>query len=106
MIGFGQPERHPPFAREPAQDELFLLSGSAKMLEHRDEREVADNRMLVLQIVVQAQPHGRKPVADYRHPQVRSVPAAVLFGRGKAPVPRFVGARRSFAQQHFPFAAR
>src|SRR5690606_41319570 len=84
MSGFCQAESGPSFAFKAAKDELlFLLLAGRELFEHRDEREVADNAMLVLQVIVQPKPLCREMFAYDRHPQVRSVLAAIFLGRGK-----------------------
>src|SRR5690606_30161974 len=70
------------------------------------EREVADNAMLVLQVIVQPKPLCREMFAYDRHPQVRSILAAIFFGRGKAPVARGIRPSGSGTQQLFPLVAR
>ena len=105
-MGFGEAKGGDALALEPAQDELLLLFLGAEFLEHRDEGEVADNRMLILQIVVQAQALCCEMLADHRHPQVGAILAAIFLRRGKAPVPGGIGAALRLAQQLFPVVAR
>ncbi len=103
MVGLGQPERRAPPALEPAEDELgFLLLAGGELLEHLDEREVADDAVLVLEVVVEAQPLRREMLADHRHPEVRAVLAAVLLRRREAPVPRRIGLARRLLQELLP----
>ncbi len=66
----GQAEGGPLFAGEAAEDEFVLLFGRAEMLEHRNEGKIADDRVFILQVVVQPQPLGGEAVADHCHPQV------------------------------------
>ncbi len=103
MVRLGQAKGGDAFPGEAAQDEFLLLRRGAKGFEHGHEREIADDGMLVLQIIVQAQALGGKMVADHRHPQIGAILAAIFLRRGKAPVPGLVGADGGFAQQQFPF---
>ena len=106
MVGFGQAERDAAFPRKAAIDEFVLLFGCAPLVEHRDEGEIADDGMLVLQIVVEAEAALREPVADNGHPKVRPILATILFRCREAPVSRLVGAAGRFLQQGLPFLVR
>lgn len=102
VVRFGEAESDAPRALKPAEDEfLFLLLGPP-LIEHGDEGEVADDRVFVLEVVVQAEAHPRKMLADHRHPEVRAILAAILLGRGEAPVPGGVGATGGFLEQFLP----
>ena len=103
VIGLGQAKGDPPRPFEPAEDEFLLLFLRPEMLEHGDKREIADDAVFVLQIIVQPQPARGEPVADHRHPQVRAVLAAILLRRGKPPVARLVGGLARIAEQVLPF---
>ena len=104
MIRLGEAEGGDAFAGKAAEDELLLLRLGAETFEHGDEREIAHDAVFVLQIVVQAQPLGGELVADHRHPQVRTILAAIFLWCRKTPVAGLVGADAGFAQQQFPFA--
>ena len=58
---------------------IVLLVVGAEIVEHHHERKIADDRMLVLQVVVQAQPLGGEMLADHRHPEIGAVLAAVAL---------------------------
>src|SRR3546814_19567575 len=89
MVGLGQAEGGAAPALEAAEDEFLLLFVTgAELFEHRNEGEVADDAVLVLQIVMEPQPLRREMFADLRHPQVRPVLAAICFGRPETPVTR------------------
>src|SRR5205807_817843 len=83
-----------------------LLVVAAVAVEHRDQRQVADDRMLVLQIVVQAKSLGGKMLANDRHPEIRAILAAVTLRDRKTQVSRIVGEVLHFPQQHFPLTPR
>ena len=66
---------------------------------------VADDGVLVLQIVVQAEALGRQVLADHRHAEVRAVPAAALHREGVAVVAGGVGPAARLGEQRLPLAA-
>src|SRR3546814_14800321 len=78
----------------------------SELVEHRNEGEVTDDAVLVLQIVMEPQPLRREMFADHRHPQVRPVLAAIGFGRRETPVSRLVGTARRLLQQRLPLVTR
>ena len=84
---------------------LLLLLG-AETVQQQGDREVADDRALVLQVVVQAEPLVSEMLADDRHGEVRAVLAAQLLRKTEAQMPRLVGAAAHLGQQGFPFVAR
>jgi hypothetical protein len=77
---------------------LLLLLGRAEVAHHHHEREVADHRVLVLQVVVQAKALGGQVFADHRHPEVGAVLAAELLGQGGAQEAGLVRAALGLAQ--------
>ena len=83
-IGLRQTERQPDLEVERATNELFLLLGRAEVAQHDDDREIADDRVLVLQVVVQPEPLGRQMLADHGHPEVRTTLAAELDRQAKS----------------------
>ena len=93
------------FSGDRALDHRLLL-GPAVKIEHGHEREIADDGMLVLQVVMQAEPHCGEVLADDRHPQVGTVAAAVLSRQGKAVMAGRIGEVFRALQQRLPFRAR
>ena len=93
------------FSGDCALDHRLLLRPAVK-IEHGHQREIADDGMLVLQVVMQAEPHCREVFADHRHPQVGTVAAAVLSRQGKAVVTGRIGQALRALQQRLPFRAR
>ena len=83
-----------------------LLLVVAVAVEHGDERQIADDRMFVLQIIVQAKSLGGKMLADHRHPEIGAVLAAVLFRDRKSQMPGLIGEILHPAQQRLPFLPR
>ena len=102
VVRFGEAEGDAPGALEPAEDEFGFLFLGPPLVEHGDEGEVADDGVLVLQIIVQAEALPRKMLADHRHPEVRAVLAAIALGGGEAPMARLVGAAGGFLQKLLP----
>src|SRR6202040_3451118 len=66
----------------------------------------ADDRMLVLQIVVQAKPLGGKMLANDSHPEIGTILAAVTLRDRETQMPGRVGQIFGLAQQRFPFMPR
>ena len=85
---------------------IAFCSSRAVAVEHGDDRQIADDRMLVLQIVVQAEALGGKMLADHRHPEVGTVLAAIALRDREAQMAGVVGEVLGLAQQHFPFVPR
>ena len=81
------------------------LLGGAEVAHHQHGREVADDRRLVLQIVVQPEALGRQVLADDRHLEVRRVATAELGRQREAQPAGGVGAAAHLAQQLLPFGA-
>ena len=88
----GQAEADALRAGEHALDVAVLLLLRAEAMQQQRDREVADDRALVLQVVVQAQPLVREMLADDRHGEVRAVLAAQRLGQAEAQVAGLVGA--------------
>ena len=76
VTGLGQAEGEAVASLQRADDELRLLRLRAKVPQHKYDRKIADDRMLVLQVVEQPQPLGRKMLANHCHPKIRAVVAA------------------------------
>ena len=76
--GSVMPNANPRVPSSSFVDPLRLLLLAAVM-EHQQQADVvADDRVLVLQVVVQTEPLAGEVLADHRHPEVRAVLAAVL----------------------------
>jgi hypothetical protein len=82
-----------------ALDEFVFLGLRAEVAQHHDERKVADHRMLVLQVVEQAQALGGEMVADDRHPQVVAVLPAEFAWAAKPEEAGLVGRLLGLDQQ-------
>ena len=78
VVRLGQPERHRPLAGDQRLGPLLLLCVGAEPVHHDDLREVADDRGLVLQVVVQPEALVRQVFPDDRHVEVGAVAAAEL----------------------------
>ncbi len=92
--------------REHALDVAVLLLLRAEAVQQQGDREVADDRALVLQVVVQAEPLVREMLADQRHGEVGAVLAAQRLGQAEAQMAGLVGAPLHLGQQLLPFVAR
>src|SRR5439155_22441645 len=106
MIGLRQPEGDSSLAREHPFEEFLLLFLAPVALPHLDGREVADNRRLILKVVVQSQPFRCQVLADNRHSEVRAIAAAVLAGDTVAQEAGFVRAAAHLSQEVVPLLAR
>ena len=102
MLGLGDAEGEAELAVEHRLEPLFLLLLGAVVDHQQHAHGVADDRVLVLQIVVQPQPLGRQVLANDRHPQVGAVLAPVLFRQRVAVVPGLVGQGLGVGQQCLP----
>ena len=105
VLGLGQAESDAVSSRDRAVDHRLLLV-AAVAVEHHHQRQIADDRMLVLQIVVQAQPLGREMLADHRHPEVGTVLAAVTPSASRNADARPCRRGLGLAQQRLPFLPR
>ena len=103
VVGFGQAKAGPHLAGQQLVAIAGVLGVGGELLEHQDEGVVADDRVFVLQVVVQAQALGGQVLADHRHGQVGAVLAAHLLGPGEAQVTGLVGQLAGLGQQLFPF---
>ena len=71
--------------------------------EHQQQADVvADDGVLVLQVVVEAEALAGQVLADDGHPEVGAVLAAVLLGEGVAVVAGGVGPAAHLAEQRLP----
>ncbi len=105
MLGLGEAKGDAVFSDQRSLDHRLLVV-AAVAVEHGDEREIADDRVLVLQVVVQAKSLGREMLADHGHPEIGAIPAAITLRDGKAQMPRPVGDIFHPAQQQFPLMPR
>ena len=102
VLRLGQPEGHQVGAVKCAVDELGPLGVGALGQHHEDEREVADDRSLVLQVVVQAQASGGQVLADDGHIQVGSAPAADRLWKAVTQVSCRIGPAHHLPEQRLP----
>ena len=93
-------------AVEEAGHPLGLLLLGAEVAHHQHGREVADDRALVLQVVVQPEALGGQVLADDRHLEVGGVAAAELGRQRQPQPPGRVGPAAHLAQQLLPLRAR
>ena len=105
MAGLGQTERQVFLAGDDALD-IGLLLRRAVVGERRYDREIADDRGFVLQIVVQAEALGGEMLADRRDRQIGGCLTAAGFGQAVAQMARAVGAALHLDDQCAPFRAR
>ena len=104
--GLGDAEREPAPALGEVVDPLGLLLVGA-VVDHQQQADVvADDRVLVLQVVVQPEALAGEVLADDRHAEVRAVLAAVLLRERIAVVAGRVGAPPRLAQQRLPLLVR
>ena len=105
-VGLGDAEREAAAAFGEGVDPLRLLLLGA-VVDHQQQPDVvADDRVLVLQVAVQAEALAREVLADHGHAEVRAVLAAVLLRERVAVVAGGVGAAPRLAQQRFPLLVR
>src|SRR5579859_2651605 len=57
------------------------------VIEPGDQGKIADDRMLVLQVIVQAQSLRGKVLADNGHPEIGTIPAAIALRDREAEMP-------------------
>ena len=102
---FGQPEGQVHLAGDDALDVRLLLR-RAVGVEQRHEGKIADDRQLVLQVVVQAQPPGGQMLADGGDHQTADRLTAAGLGQAEPEMAGRVGAALHFRDQRPPFGAR
>ena len=105
MLGLGQAEGDAVLAGHGTVDHRLLVV-AAVAVEHGHDRQVSDDRMFVLQVIVQAEAPGGKMLADHGHPEVGTLLAAVTLRDRKTQVTGGIGEIFRLAQQHFPFVPR
>ena len=106
VIGLGQSKARTHLAAQQLVGVALILSVGRELLEHQDERVVADDRVLGLQVIEQAKALGGQMLADHRHGQLAAALAAHLRRPGISQVPGLVGQLARFCEQLFPFLAR
>lgn len=106
MIRFGETKDAGARALERARDELLSLYVGAKVPKHQYGREIANDRMLVLQIVVQAESLGGQVLAHHRHREVAAVATTEFSRQAEAQVSCTIGATLGLGQQRLPFVTR
>ena len=106
MVRLGEPERHRPLAGDQRLGPLLLLRVGAEPVHHDDLREVADDRRLVLQVVVQPEPLVRQVFPDHGHVDVGAVAAAELRRQPVAQPAGRIGAPAHLAEQVLPLPPR
>ena len=101
-FGSVMPNAKPARAVEQLVDPVLLLLVGA-VLEHQQQPDVvADDRALVLQVVVQTEALAREVLADHGHAEVGALLAAVLLRERVAVVTGLVGDVAHLAQQRLP----
>ena len=101
MIGLGQAEREMVLPRDDAVN-IFALLGRGEPVEDRDQREVADHRRFILQIVGELQPLPGHMFANRRDHQIGGAPAATFLRQAEPQETRFVGAPFHLSDQIVP----
>ncbi len=84
----------------------FLLVVATIAIQHRHQRQVADNGMFVLQIVVQAETLGGEMFADDGHPEIAAILAAIALRDRKAQMAGTCRRGSSPGATALPFVAR
>src|SRR5689334_24277277 len=105
VLGFGDAEREVALARGEVVGPVLLLRGAAVVQHQQQADVVAHDRVLVLQVAVQAEALAGQVLADHRHAQVGAVPAAVLLRERVPVVAGRVGPPPGLGQQRLPLAA-
>ena len=106
VVGFGESEGHRTLAGEHGLDPLGLLRLGAEPVHHDHLGEVADDRGLVLQVVVQTESLVRQVFPDHRHIEVGAVTAAELRRQPITQPARLIGAAAHLVEQVLPVPIR
>ena len=106
VIRLGDAERKAALAREHRRYPFLLLLFGAVMQHQQQADVVADDRVFVLQIVVQPETFRGEMFADHRHAEVGAVFAAVFLRERIAIVAGVVGELAGFREQRFPVLRR
>ena len=104
--GSVMPKAKPSVARQQLGHPLRLLLVGAVVQHQQQTDVVADDRRLVLQVVVQPEPRAGEVLADDGHAQVGAVATAVLLWEGIAVVAGGVGAPAHLAEELLPLLVR
>jgi hypothetical protein len=91
---------------EDAVDGFLALGGRSEVTQREHHLEVADDRVFVLQVVVQVEPLRREALADHRRPEIATVPAAGFSQQREAQVAGAVGPAPRLGQQGLPLDQR
>jgi hypothetical protein len=106
VIWFGNSKTKNLLARGQRFDPGRLLRRGS-VFEHQQEADVvAHNRVLVLQIAMQAKPLQGQMFANDRHAEIIAVTPAITFRKRITIMPRGVRAALRFGQQCFPVFTR
>jgi hypothetical protein len=92
VIRLRETEADPVRAGDHAVEKHLLLFGRTEALHHHDDGKIADDRRLVLEIVVKAEAFCGEVLADDRHCEVRAVLSAELARQPEAQMAGLVGA--------------
>ena len=108
VLRLGDPEREAPPARAARSSTHSAFCSLGAVVDHQQQADVvADDRVLVLQVVVQPEALRREVLADDRHPEVRAVLAAVLLGeRRSGSGPASSASRLALREQLLPLVVR
>ena len=106
MIGFGEPEGHRPRTGEHGLDPLGLLLLGAEPVHHDDLWEVADDRGLVLKVVVQSKSPVCQVFPDHRHIEVAAVSPTELRRQSVSQPTGRIGAAAHLVEQILPVPVR
>ena len=105
VAGLRQTERKMLLPGNDAFDVGLLIFG-AVVGERRNDREIADDRGIVLQVVVQAEPLCGEVLANRRDGKIGGGRAAAGFRQSVAQMAGLVGAMLHFRNQRAPFRPR
>ena len=101
----GESEADAGLALQHLRDPLGLLLVGPVELHHQHRREVADDRALVLEIVVKAEALGRQVLADDGHAEVRSIAARRTWPAGGSEGSPAASARRRISRSRSSHSA-
>ncbi len=103
VFRLGEPERHRAFPGDQRLRPFAALRVGAEPLDHDHLGEIADDRRLVLQVVVQSDPFGGQMFTDDGHVEVGAVPAAQRRRQPVAQPAGLVGPSAHLVEQVLPF---
>ena len=99
MIFFGQAKAPSHFARQHRRNIIAFLLFCTKVAEHQRLYQIADDTILVLQVIVQAESFMRQMLPDPCHAQIGTVLAAKFLRQGIAIMAGRIGDLPHFYQQ-------